>query len=231
MFKLIDWENKKLERDNKMLNKKIPVNDYMLIIALNGEQKKILFKTTDRAEAFSMFRWERDENLVVFPKKFVNTGGIIPVKYELYLLKSFGSEAIVPEDKIFNENWKLLDKCNFDIEESFNLFGHDKKSERKTIFELVGILLEKKSAIREVIVVNNKVLIYNDETFDMVICKCKKDAQRLHNMLYNLLQKIKGAKFIFLGVANSETTTFLYDVIESETGWNRTRIRRTSTRP
>lgn len=214
-----------------MLKKKTSVIEYRIILVLNGEQKKIMFNTADRAEAYSTFRQKRDDNLVVFPKRFINTGAIIPAKYELYLLKSFGSEANVPEGKVFNDEWKLLEKCDFDLEESFNLYGYDKKKDRKSIFELVGLLLENKSVIREVIVVNNKVLIYNDEIFDMVICKCKKDAQRLHNVLYNLLLKIKGVKFIFLGVANNETTSFLYDIIEVETGWSRNRIRRTSSRP
>ena len=44
---------------------------------------------------------------------------------------------------------------------------------------------------KEVIVLYNKLVIYNEEQFDMVICKNKKDAQRLHHTLYEATRGLK----------------------------------------
>ena len=82
-----------------------------------------------------------------------------------------------------------------------------------------------------VIVVHNKLLIYNEKEFDMVICKCKKDAQRLHHTLAKAAEKNKIKNLLFMGTASKANVSKMYDLIHDKTKWPYTKIRRTSTRP
>jgi hypothetical protein len=48
-----------------------------------------------------------------------------------------------------------------------------------------------KKMVKEIIVVYNKLIIYNENQFDMVICKNLEDAQRLHHTLSKICKKQK----------------------------------------
>ena len=205
---------------------------YRIVLILNGEYKKLLFETKERIDGYEIFRKLIKENeKIILPKKFINKKGINPCKYGLYLLKSFGPDSEVDENKIYNGKWKILQYSDFNIEETFFLFGYDSRYERKDIFDIVKYLLINKSKIREVLIVKNKLLIYNDDIFDMVICKCEKDAKRLNSTLYTLLNKFKSTKFIFLGLVTKNNLSYMYDIIEEETGWNRIKVMRSTTSP
>jgi hypothetical protein len=86
-----------------------------------------------------------------------------------------------------------------------------------------------KKMVKEIIVVYNKLIIYNENQFDMVICKNLEDAQRLHHTLSKIC-KTKKLKPLFMGTATKATRTRMYDIIHEETGWPYIKIRKTSTR-
>ncbi len=85
--------------------------------------------------------------------------------------------------------------------------------------------------VKQVIVVHNKLIIYNEEQFDMVICKCKEDAQRLHHALGAVAKKQKIKSLLFMGTATPATVGRMYQIIHEHTGWPMPKIRRRSTRP
>lgn len=207
--------------------------EYRIILTLDEKQKKILFKSKDRdtsLKEYNRLMVENNKNIVI-PKVFNNNKGINRCKHELLLLKEIGPDAIVLPIKRFN-NYKIILKDEFLIEETFMVYGYNSRTERKTIHEIVKILTEQNTnSFRDVIVVHNKIVIYNDDFFDMIICKCELDARRLNSVLFELFNKNKKHKFIFLGLAKLENMTFLYDLIQEETQWSRGRIRRTTTRP
>lgn len=207
--------------------------EYRIILTLDEKQKKILFKSKDRdtsLKEYNRLMVENNKNIVI-PKVFNNNKGINKCKHELLLLKEIGPDAIVLPIKRFN-NYKIILKDEFLIEETFMVYGYNSRTERKTIHEIVKILTEQNTnSFRDVIVVHNKIVIYNDDFFDMIICKCELDARRLNSVLFELFNKNKKHKFIFLGLAKLENMTFLYDLIQEETQWSRGRIRRTTTRP
>ena len=89
----------------------------------------------------------------------------------------------------------------------------------------------KKNMVKQLIVVHNKLILHNEEQFEMIICKCKEDAQRLHHMIHNACKKNKIKSIIFMGTASEATVSYMYDIIHEHTGWPYTKIRRTSTRP
>lgn len=206
---------------------------YKIILILDGRQKKIVLKSNDRDFIIKEYNRlvSKNNQKVVIPKKFNNNNSIKECQYELLLLKDLGPDALTEPSKIFN-GCKIILREEFLIEETFAMYGFDSRKERKTIHDIVKIITKQKSNLpKEIIIVHNKLLIYNDDYFDMVICKCEDDAKRLNSVLFHLFQKSDELKFIFMGIAKLENMTYFYNLIQEETQWSRGRIRRTTTRP
>lgn len=218
---------------------------YRVILVSNGEYKKTLHKCSTRDTSFINFRRLKTENeTILFPKKYINNNSVKPVKYEIFLVKDIEDTdvgrliknkngVLVNEPPIFGV-WTILDSFEYNIEEDFYVYGYDNKTDRKNFKEIVMIIMKNiydKNNIKEIIVVHNKLLIYNENSFDMVICKCKKDAQRLHHTLFEATKVLNLKNLLFLGTCTLETKGFLYDLIHERTGWSYIKIRRTTTRP
>jgi fibrillarin-like rRNA methylase len=127
-----------------------------------------------------------------------------------------------------------LDDSPYNIEETFWLFGRNPKNDRVTIHDIVKLIMVgayKKKMTKQVIVVHNKLVIYNEEQFDMVICKCIEDAQRLHHALAKAISKNKIKSILFMGTASQASISRMYDIIKDGTGWPMSKIWRTTTRP
>lgn len=217
---------------------------YRVIIIKNGKYQKTLHKSKRRETAFTNYWKLIDENQkVIFPKKYLNTKKIKLVEYKICVVKLTEKGDVfrtVRDDfgRTYVEkpigDWTILDSSTYQIEERFWVFGLDPKADRPTIKEVIRRLVSgayKKNMTKQVIVVNNKLLIYNEEQFDMVICKCKNDAQRLHHTLAKTASKQKIKSLLFMGTATPATANRLYDVIQENTGWSYTKIWRTTTRP
>ena len=64
----------------------------------------------------------------------------------------------------------------------------------------------------------------------MVICKNKRDAQRLHHTLAEIIVVKKRIRnLIFMGTATKASISRLYDIIEEKTNWPRHKIHRKHT--
>ena len=108
------------------------------------------------------------------------------------------------------------------------------KANRPTIEDVVKRLMVgafKDKMVKQIIIVHNKLVIYNEDQFDMVLCKNKNDAQRLHHSLAKIARKQKIKSLMFMGTATPATITRMYDLIKESTGWPIQKIKRTSTRP
>ena len=60
---------------------------YRVIIVGNGEYKKTLYRCKTRESAFINFYKLKEKNVVLYPKKLINTGGIKPIKYQILITK------------------------------------------------------------------------------------------------------------------------------------------------
>jgi hypothetical protein len=217
--------------------------EYRVVLVANGEYKKTLHKCKTRETAFINFHKIKDENKVLYPKKFINTGGIKPVKFEIYVTKPTeegDSFRLLRDDygKTYIEkplgDWTIIHSDDYQIEETFWVYGLDSKAERPNISEVVKRLMQGahgKKMVKQVIVVYNKLIIHNEEQFDMVLCKNLEDAQRLHHTLAKIAKKQKIKSLLFMGTASKAMNGRLYDLIHDETGWPYSKIRRTTTRP
>jgi hypothetical protein len=140
---------------------------------------------------------------------------------------------LVEEKPIFGI-WTVLADSKYDLEESFWVYGYNALTERKTINDIIRILmigLYDPRRTKQIVIVHNKLLFYDEERFDMVICKCKKDAQRLHHALNEAATENKIKALYFMGTAGKGMLGEYYDIIHEHTGWNYTKIWRTTTRP
>ncbi len=216
---------------------------YRVILVGNGEYKKTLHRCKTRETAFNHFNAIKETNKVLFPRKYVNSYGLKPIKYEICVIKNTeptDTFRILRDDlgKKYEEkplgDWTILNSDKFELEETFWIYGMNPKIERPTVSEVVKRLMVgvyKKNMVKQIIVVHNKLIIYNEDQFDMVICKCLKDAQRLHHTLAKIAKKQKIKCLMFMGTATKATITRMYDLILDETDWSIEKIRRTSTRP
>ena len=82
-----------------------------------------------------------------------------------------------------------------------------------------------------IIVVHNKLVIHNEDEFNMIVCKNKLDAQRLHHALHKAATKGKFKSLVFMGTASPATVSMMYEIILDKTDWTIEKIRRTSTKP
>lgn len=217
---------------------------FRVVLTKNGEYKKTLHRCRTRETSFLKFRQFKEENKsVIFPKENINYNKIEPVTYKICVIKDTeeGDKFRILRDaygKTYQEkpmgDWTILDDASYNIEETFWLFGKDPKNDRITIHGIIKPLLSgayKKKLTKQVIVVHNKLVIYSEEQFDMVICKCIDDAQRLHHLLYKIAKKNKVNNVLFMGTANEASIGRMYDVIKENTGWPIQKIWRTTTRP
>ena len=216
---------------------------YRVILVSNGEYKKTLYRCKTKETAFINFHKIKETNRVLYPKKFINNNGIKPVKYQICITK-----VTEPDDvfrtlrndygKVYTEkqlgDWTIIDSDDYDIEETFWIYGFNPKGVRPNITEVIKRLMTgayAKNMVKQIIVVHNKLLIYNENQFDMIICKNLIDAQRLHHTLAKIAKKQKLKSLLFMGTASKAYISRMYDVILDNTNWSIEKIRRTSTRP
>jgi len=216
---------------------------FRVVLLSNGEYKKTLYKCNKRDTVFINYHKLKEANKVLFPQRFINTKGIKPVIYKICVTKITEDgdiNRVLRDDygKVYTEkalgDWTILDSDDYQVEETFWIYGLDSKIDRPTVSEIVKRLMigvYAKNMVKQIIVVRNKLVIYNEDQFDMVVCKNIDDAQRLHHTLAKIARKQKIKCLLFMGTAGKVMIGRMYDVIHDKTGWPYTKIRRTSTRP
>jgi len=218
---------------------------YRIVLTKNGEYKKTLHRSQKEETAFINYRILKKSNEgVLFPRKFINYNGIKPVVYKILVVKDLeeGDVNRYVRDhrgKLYEEQplggiWTILDSAEYNFEETFWVYGHDPKTDRLTIGSIIKKLMVgayKAKMVKSILVIHNKLVIHNEDEFEMIICKNKKDAQRLHHELHKAANKGKIKSLLFLGTATPATVSRMYEYIHEKTGWALTKIRRTSTRP
>jgi len=217
---------------------------YRVILVSNGEYKKTFHRSKTIETCYKAYHSLIEANQkVMFPKRYINTGKIKPVEFKICVIKPTEPNDVfrtVRDDfgRTYTEkpigDWTILASEPYEVEEEFWIFGRDPKANRPTIEDVVKRLMVgafKEKMVKQIIVVHNKLIIYNEDQFDMVVCKNKNDAQRLHHSLAKIARKQKIKSLMFMGTATPATITRMYDLIKESTGWPIQKIKRTSTRP
>ena len=167
---------------------------YRIIITNNGKKKKILYRSDNLIDIKKKYFNLKDKNKILYPKKTNAYKKIKSVKYEIILMKKYDpidlpfidrdklGRTIEIEDK--NKQWSILHKDEYFYEETFTIFNYP-NLRLNTIEIIKNIVMKnhKDLLIKQINYLHNKLLIHQDNNFDIVLCKCPSDAKRLYNII------------------------------------------------
>lgn len=222
---------------------------YRIIISSQNKILTTVYKTLYKNSALTAFTKIVKENKkeVRFPVKYSSRDHkLIPSKYEILLLKTKDDEnevSIVRNDfgklvphNTNSEKMVIYKKESFLFEETFWIYGMNPKSQRVTydyIYEkvLMNGVAKVRYPQKIVYVYRNKLIIEDDNDFEIIICKCEDDSVRLYNELEKDIIKTKYKSVVFFGIANRDVSRRLELKMLQKTGWDIKKIRRKTTRP
>ena len=213
---------------------------YRIIITCNNKKKKILFKGNDLSFTTKKYFKYKDTNKVLFSRDHIAYKKVKTVKYELLLLKKWveGDKPFLSRDEVGrnveiedkNKKWTIIEKCNYHFEEKFTVFNYNKRLTSIEIIKLILLKKQKGLIIKQVNYINNKLLIHQNNDFDIIICKCQKDCEKLYYLLQDFYQNNNLKNIMFTGKI-SKNKKNVYKLIKSKTGWDDFKLYRTKTRP
>lgn len=213
---------------------------YRIVLTKNHKQFDELSYSWWMVTAYEKFNKYIEENRKdVICEKIIsqsNKQDNEPVKYEILLLKKINpelddgvrelrnDEGLFIENKITNnEKYAIISKADWFIPETYNVYGYNPVSDRKTgkwIFDnLINVNCNKYN-IKNVFMCDNKLIIQYDSDLDFVLCKNKKECLRLYNALESNLDK-KNKFVIFSNYLVDARKPWLYNELEKKTGWDR----------
>jgi hypothetical protein len=173
---------------------------------------------------------------------------ITPAKYNVIILKrrldenednvtllrnEYGSYV---EHETTSDEWVVYYKATLYREETFWVYGFNPFTQRKNFEYIYDKLVKpycgKKDSILNIYVYKNKVVFDSVFHTDLVTCKCKDDAIRLHNMIQTYAVKNKLKYILFSGDwSYGENGKSAIAKIQELTNWNLDKIKRYTTRP
>lgn len=235
----------KKKRVRKRRNK---VRIYSIVFINHGRLKKSICSEKSEKEIYKRFKELLKENKkVVFPVRYNNLEHVMkPSEYEIVILKCRdefeGKVNKIRDDSgefinytTDSDDWIVIDRASYDIEETFWVYGYHPRLQRKTfqwVFENF-ILKDSKNKymFKTIQVYNNKILIECNGKLEMVICKNKNDSVRFYNLLEVYAKKAKCKYALFMGdIVNSKYKGDWIQRIMDLTSWNYTKVKRLSTR-
>ena len=120
-------------------------------------------------------------------------------KTEFYDRDSLG--RTIPVNTKTNK-WTIVEKRPYYYEEKFTVFGSRKRFETKDILKQILLpSIKREGVVKQVNYVLNKLMIWFDGDFDVILCKCEDDARDLHNVLRDFCETQKISNVIFSGLS------------------------------
>jgi hypothetical protein len=164
---------------------------------------------------------------------------LVDAKYEVLLLKQFeegDTNVSIKDDygrniqvQTDDGEWTVINKCDYDIEEQFNVTGANRKLNGKEILDHVLLNNISDSNLKQVVILNNKVVIEGLNLF-MVTCKNVHEATRLYNKLRIHCYDNDIGGVVFFGTVPKPNKKLWYKKIHERTGTSYNRLYRTSSR-
>ena len=214
---------------------------YKIIIAQNGKKKKVMHKSSDIKFIKQKYFNIKDRNKVLLPKKTNSYLKTKPVKYELILMKKWGEKDIAfldkdelgrtMEIKDINKKWTILFKDEYYYEETFTVFNYTSRMTSQEIIKKIVLKNTDNKIVKQINYLNNKLLIYQNNDFDIILCKCPADAKSLYNIIKEFCECKKISNIMFTDAVGDLNKTEIYKMIIEKTGWSRNKSYRTVTRP
>jgi hypothetical protein len=225
------------------------VRIYRIIHTNHGKKKESICSEPTEEKIYKKFNelLKKNKKEVIFPMRYNNEKHVmVESEHELVILKckdEFDNDVNKVKDdsgayvnyQTNEENWIVIDRAPYNIEETFWVYGYHPRLQRKTfmwIFENF-ILKDSKNKymFKNVVIYHNKLLIECDGNLEMVLCKNKSDSARMYNMLEEYAKKYKCKYVLFIGdIANSKYKMDWIQKIKDLSGWSTKKVTRMSTR-
>lgn len=246
-----------LKRKRKKLNEKKKDGDVygytMVCIMKNRKKIKKLGNSWWRLDGLKIYNDAIEENkrMVKFPVLIEEGNGndnychqAKDVKYEIVLmqricdsedngrkLKDNETGKFVTNIIVDNEFYAILAKAPFYVEEDFNVYGYNPKTDRKEfqfiIDEIFGRRANAHPGMKRISLYGNKLVQeYDDDDFDFITAKNIQEAERLYNAVEKELNGRDG--FIFLDEMPESRRSEFIDRMVEKTGWERKKIIKSS---
>jgi hypothetical protein len=212
---------------------------YQIVLTENRVKIKVLH--TYSREYDAMYRFNKIKSTKAFiPKKSVyKDKKLVSVDYEVLLLKQRDDKdnnVVIKDDfgrsieiKTDDGDWVVLGKVDYEIEEQFNVTGANRKLSGKEILDHVVLPNVKDSNPKQVVVLNNKVVIEGLGLY-MVTCKDVTEALRLYNKLRVHCYDNNIQHIVFFGTVPKPNKKLWYKKIHERTGVSYNRLYRSSSR-
>lgn len=216
---------------------------FSIYLMKNGKRVKFFGRKRFKNVALELYHdlLKKNKEEVTFKQTVVkNYGKYVENKYELVLVKKLTPEEsnnvtlLRNNDGKFIENYlvdapthKILDKNEWFIEETFNVYGFDPQKERKTFDYIYNniILKPQTNAYSRLFIYNNKLIHHYDDDFDMVRCKNTQQAVKLYDTIEKKIDKKKYPNIFFMGKLSGTSVEWVISEIQKKTGWTRNKCK------
>lgn len=239
-------KKKRIRRKIIKIIKPRPVFDFKIVSTLNGKQNGYVDTYRTYSDAYNkLIELQKDNEKVIFPRKFLNKESVTLLKDE-YLILEKNRYGDKPDGVIRNEfgkltkqvitnndKWVIRDKINRNVEETFWVYGYDNKTDRKTfswIFDnlIVGSIINTYDVIMVMVYKNKLIIKYDELPMKLVLCKNENDSIRMYNLIDTFIKSKKIKQVILIGSFSkiSKSRKILENEIMELTGWNKLKIQR-----
>lgn len=133
------------------------------------------------------------------------------------------SGKFIPSIIIDDENYTIIAKDEWFMEETFNVFGYHPIKDRKTFDFILNEMVLKdasKDNIKRIFSFHNKLIIQYDNDIDIITCKTAYDAKRLHDTLRKYTSDNKYILYTE-NVTSRNIAAWVLNKLEEKTGWSR----------
>jgi hypothetical protein len=212
---------------------------YQIVLVENKKKIKVLHSYSREHDANYRFEKLKSQE-VIFPKiKVYKDKKLVDVVYEILLLKKREEGDVnrivknelgkFVEETVDDEEWVIIDVSDYQIEENFNVSDANRKLTAKEIIEHVVISNKQKKAPKQVLMLNNKIVIEGLDLY-MVTCKNIDETIRLYNKIRTYCFDSKIGDIIFFGSIPKENRKVWYKKIHDRTGITYNRLYRSNSR-
>ena len=220
---------------------KLPPFKYKIFSCRNGVQNRYIGKYRSIEDAYDVLnRLKLEDENIVFQSLITGVDSLENSIDEYILIEKSDAENTflrneygkLVEQQINIDGWVVVDKYRYKREETFWVWGYDKKDDRKTfswIYENVLFSgIETAYDFKRVLIYKNKIVFKHDNgKIDLIICKHPSDSVRFYNMLEGWIKRDKIKQIVFIGdySALSERRRKLELELLELTGWTLFKLR------
>ena len=234
-------KRKYVSRKPKIDGRSLNIYDYKLVSCHNGRQDEYIGAYVNVSEAYEeVERLLEESKKVVFPARVQIGETIGPYRNEYLILEKNRDGSKEPpmlrnefgklvKQETNSDKWIILDKFEYDVEETFWVYGYDPTRGRKTFdWIYLNIIMEGIQTsydIKRVMLYKNKIVIKDDAgNLDIVFCKTQSDAIRFYNLLAEKVKKNKQVLMLGNYSIKGDKRKALENELIERTGWTKRKI-------